>query len=97
MMKSADLVFIVAKIEGNECYTYLYTTDKEKADLCQKQLSRYYNDIEIIAHEMDQPVWLCDFQRFSDGAVAQHVIKPGIPEADERLDKVRVIYKERIV
>lgn len=90
------LLYTVALVDKNEqdAYVYLRTLDSKKAEKLRARISEHYPDVEIITHEIDEPVWFLDLE-YIDGTATFNAISMGDPEDDPALKSNKVIIKRR--
>jgi hypothetical protein len=95
------LLYSVAHVDKNEqdVYIYLRTLDSKKAEKLQKRISEHYPDVEILTHEIDEPVYFLNLEYIDGTPATFNAICPGEPENDPELnsDKVRITRRERLV
>ena len=94
------LLYTVAICDKNEqdVYVYLRTLDSKKAEKLRERIIEHYPDVEIITHEIDEPVYFINLS-YIDGTATFNAISIGEPEDDPELksDKVHIMSKERLV
>ena len=94
-------LYTVASIDEklNEAFVILRTLDGLKARELRDHLhsvSDEYKDIQVIEHELDEPVYLLDVKFRGSASKMENVVEVGEPERDEALNGAVISKKRQI-
>lgn len=94
-------LYTVASIDEklDEAFVILRTLDELKARELRDHLhtvSEDYNDIQVIEHELDEPVYLLDVKFKGSASRMENVVEVGEPEHDEALNGATIFKKRQI-